>query len=182
MGRGKRGRGLPRRAGDKRKHTPSPPSEDFGNSEYSEEVSSGYEGSPALASPSTSYDDLNDSQGLSAAVWMYMRVIERAGLEGSDESEVSTDEENSSSSFEERSGEDSDDEGDGSGNDSDGGDGGEGDDDDGKGGGGGDGSSGGGGSDGDGGDKGDGGYGGSKGDSGDSGSGDNKASGIAPLV
>jgi hypothetical protein len=39
MGKGRRGRGSPRRAGDKRKRPPSPPSEDFGDSEYSEEVS-----------------------------------------------------------------------------------------------------------------------------------------------
>jgi hypothetical protein len=51
MGRGKRGRGLPRRADDKRKRTPSPPLEDFDDSEYSEEVSSGSVGSPVYASP-----------------------------------------------------------------------------------------------------------------------------------
>jgi hypothetical protein len=39
MGRGKMGKGWPRRADDKRKRPPSPPSEDFGDSEYSEEVS-----------------------------------------------------------------------------------------------------------------------------------------------
>jgi hypothetical protein len=37
MGKDKKGRGLPRRSGDKRKREPSPPSEDFGDSEYSEE-------------------------------------------------------------------------------------------------------------------------------------------------
>jgi hypothetical protein len=42
MGKGRRGRGSPCRAGDKRKRDPSPPSEDFGDLEYSEEeVSSG---------------------------------------------------------------------------------------------------------------------------------------------
>jgi hypothetical protein len=76
-----------------------------------------------------------------------MRAVERAGLEGSDESEVSSDEENSSSSSEERSGDDSDDEGDSSDDDNGGGDGSEGSDGggSGKGGGGGDGGSGGGG-------------------------------------
>jgi hypothetical protein len=62
MGKGKRGRGSPRRAGDKRKRDPSPPSEDFGNSEYSEEeVSSESEGSLAFASPPMSSDDSDDS-------------------------------------------------------------------------------------------------------------------------
>jgi hypothetical protein len=62
MGKGKRGRGSPRRAGDKRKHDLSPPSEDFGDSEYSvEEVSSESEGSLALASPPMSSDDSDDS-------------------------------------------------------------------------------------------------------------------------
>jgi hypothetical protein len=175
MGKGKRGRGSPHRAGDKRKRDPSPPSKDFGDSEYSEEeVSSGSEGSLALASPPTSSDDSDDSQGLAAEVWMYTRSIERSGLEGSDESEVSSDEENSSGSSEERSGDDNDDEGGSSGDDSGDGDGGEGDDEGGKGGGEGDGGSGGGGDDGD---DGDGGNGGGKG-----GSGSGKASGKAPLV
>jgi hypothetical protein len=37
MGKGKRGRGSSHHAGDKRKRDPSPPSKDFGDSEYSEE-------------------------------------------------------------------------------------------------------------------------------------------------
>jgi hypothetical protein len=62
MGKGKRGQGSPHRVGDKRKRDPSPPSEDFGDSEYSEEeVSSEAEGSLALASPSASSDDSHDS-------------------------------------------------------------------------------------------------------------------------
>jgi hypothetical protein len=82
MGKGKRGRGSPHRAGDKRKRDPSPPSKDFGDSKYSEEeVSSESEGSLALASPPTSSDDLDDSQGLAAEVWMYIRSVEHAGLE-----------------------------------------------------------------------------------------------------
>jgi hypothetical protein len=188
MGRGKRGH-----AGDKWKRAPSPPSEDFGDSEYSEEVSSRSEGSPASASPPALSDDLDDSQGLSTVVWMYMRAVERARLEGSDESEVSSDEEDSSGLSEERSSDDSDDEGDGSGDDSGGGDGGEGDDDDGKGcsegdddsGSGGDGGSGSGGDGGDGGGKGDDSDdddGGSKGDDGDGDSGEGKASGKVSLV
>jgi hypothetical protein len=159
MGKGKRGRGSPRHAGDKRKRDPSPPSEDFGDSEYSEEeISSGSEGSVALASPPTSSDDSNDSQGIATEVWTYIRSVERAGLEGSDESEVSSDEDNSSGSSEERSSDDGDDEG--GNNDDDSGDG--------------DSGSGGGDDDGDNGANGDGG--------GKGGSGDDKASGKAPLV
>jgi hypothetical protein len=129
MGKGKRGRGSPRRVGDKRNRDPSPPSEDFGDSEYSEEeVSSESDGSLALASPPMSSDDSDDSQGLATEVWTYIRSIEHAGLEGSDESEVSSNEENSFGSSEERSGDDSDDD-DGSGKGDDvGGKGGEGDD------------------------------------------------------
>jgi hypothetical protein len=105
MGKGKRGRGSPRHAGDKRKRDPSPPSEDFGDSEHSEEeVSSKSEGLLALASPPTLSDDLDDSQGIAAEVWTYIRSIERTGLEESDESEVSSDVEDSFGSSEERSG------------------------------------------------------------------------------
>jgi hypothetical protein len=51
-------------SGDKRKREPTPPSEDFGDSEYSEEeFSSKSEGSPAPASPPVSSDDSDDSQG-----------------------------------------------------------------------------------------------------------------------
>jgi hypothetical protein len=133
MGKGKRGRGSPRHAGDKRKRDPSPPSEDFGDSEHSEEeVSSKSEGLLALASPPTLSDDLDDSQGIAAEVWTYIRSIERTGLEESDESEVSSDVEDSFGSSEERSGDDSDDEGGDGGGDSD--DGGEGKDGGGKGG------------------------------------------------
>jgi hypothetical protein len=158
---GKRGRGLPRCAGDKQKCAPSPPSEDFGDSEYSKEVSFGSEGSLAPASPLASFDDSDDSQGLSVAVWTYMRAVEHARLEGSDESEVSSDEENSFGSSEEWSGGYGDDEGDGSGDDSGGGDDGDGGDDGGKGSGEGNGGSDG---EGDGGDKGDGGNDSNKGD------------------
>jgi hypothetical protein len=86
MGRGRRGRGWPRRADGKRKHAPSLPSEDFGDSEYSEEASSEYDRSPAPASPMASSEDSDDSMGLSTVVRAYWRSIERARLGGSDES------------------------------------------------------------------------------------------------
>jgi hypothetical protein len=134
MGKDKKGQGSPRRSDHKRKCEPSPSSEDFGDSEYlEEEFSSESEGSLVYASPPASSDDSDDSQGIAAEVWTYIWFVERAGLEGSDESEVSSDEENSSDSSEEGSGGDDDDEGDGSdggggdGDDSDKGDGGDGD-------------------------------------------------------
>jgi hypothetical protein len=119
--------------------------------------------------PPTSSDDSYDSQGLASEVCTYIRSVERVGLEGSNESDVSLDEENSSGSFEERSGDDTDDEGVSSGDDSG----------DGDGGGSGDGGSSGGGDDGG---DGDGGDSGGKGDGGDIGSGSGKASGKVPLV
>jgi hypothetical protein len=62
MGKDKKGRGSPRRSGDKRKREPSPPSEDFGDSEYSEEeFSSESEESSKYASPPASSDDSDDS-------------------------------------------------------------------------------------------------------------------------
>jgi hypothetical protein len=109
---------------NKRKCGPTPPSEDFGDSEYSEEeFYSESEGSPAPVSPPASSDDTDDSQGIAAEVWTYIRAIERSGVEGSDESEYSSDEEDSSDSFEEGGG------GDGGDDDDDGGDGDDGDDD-----------------------------------------------------
>jgi hypothetical protein len=86
MGRGRRGRRLSRRAADKRKRAPTPPSEDCGDSKYLEKVSSGSERSPAPASPPALSDDSDDSKGLSIAVRAYWHAIERAGLGGSDES------------------------------------------------------------------------------------------------
>jgi hypothetical protein len=106
---------------NKRKREPTPPSEDFGDSEYSEEeFSSGYEGSPAPIPLRESSDDSDDSQGLAAEVWTYIRAVERSGLEGSDESEYSSDEEDSSEEDGGGDGEDDDDDeggggGDGSG-------------------------------------------------------------------
>jgi hypothetical protein len=41
--------------------------------------------SPVHASPPASSDDSDDSQGLAAEVWTYIRAVERAGLEGSNE-------------------------------------------------------------------------------------------------
>jgi hypothetical protein len=96
---------------NKRKREPTPPSEDFGDSEYSEEeFSSESEGSPAPIPLRESSDDSDDSQGLAAEVWTYIRAVERSGLAGSDESEYSSDEEDSS---EEGGGGDGDDDGDG---------------------------------------------------------------------
>ena len=78
---------------NKRKREPTPPSEEFGDSEYSEEeFSSESEGSPAPIPLHESSDDSDDSQGLAAEVWTYIRAVERSGLEGSDESEYSSDE------------------------------------------------------------------------------------------
>jgi hypothetical protein len=92
MGKSKKSSGSSPRPGDKRKRVPTPPSEDFGDSEYSEEeFSSELEGSPVYASSPASSDDSDDSQGIAAEVWTYIRAIERAGLEGSDESEYSSD-------------------------------------------------------------------------------------------
>jgi hypothetical protein len=133
MGKNKKGRSSSHHSGDKRKREPSPPLEDFSDFEYSEEeFSSESEGSLVYASPLMSSDDSNGSQGIAAEVWMYIRVIERSELEGSDESEISSNEENYSDSSEEGSGGDGDDEGDG-GDGGDGGGGGDGDGDGGKG-------------------------------------------------
>jgi hypothetical protein len=96
--------------GKKRKREPTPPSEDFGDSEYSEEeFSSESEGSPAPIPLRESSDDSDDSQGLAAEVWTYIRAVERSGLEGSDESEDSLDEEDSSEEDGGDGGEDDDD-------------------------------------------------------------------------
>ena len=71
MGRGRRGRGWPRRADGKRKRPLSPPSEDFDDLEYSEEVSSEYDRLPAPASPVASFEDSDDSMGLSVVARVY---------------------------------------------------------------------------------------------------------------
>jgi hypothetical protein len=69
----------------------------------------------APASPPASSEDSDDSMGLSTAPRAYWRSIEHAGLGGSDESGVSSDEADSSDSSEEWSGGDGDDKGDDSG-------------------------------------------------------------------
>jgi hypothetical protein len=100
---------------------------DFDDSEYSEEeFSSESEGSPAPVSPPASSDDSDDSQGLIVEVWTYIRAVERSGLEGSDESEYSSDEEDSSDSSEEGGGGDGGDDDDDGGDDDDDDDGGDG--------------------------------------------------------
>jgi hypothetical protein len=102
--------------GTKRKREPTPPSEDFGDSEYSEEeFSSESEGSPAPVSPPASSDDSDDSQGIAAEVWTYIRAVERSGLEGSDDSEFSSEEEDSDGDEGEDDDDDDDGDGDGSG-------------------------------------------------------------------
>jgi hypothetical protein len=99
---------------NKRKREPTPPSEEFGDSEYSEEeFSSESEGSPAPIPLCESSDDSDDSQGLAAEVWTYIWAVKRSGLEGSDESEYSSDEEDSDGGGEDE--DDDDDDGDGSG-------------------------------------------------------------------
>jgi hypothetical protein len=107
---------------NKRKREPTPPSEDFGDSEYSEEeFSSESEGSPAPIPLRESSDDSDDSQGLAAEVWTYIRAVERSGLEGSDESEYSSDEEDSDGGGEDEDDDDDGGDGDGSGRGGDGG-------------------------------------------------------------
>jgi hypothetical protein len=103
---------------NKRKRESTPPSEEFGDSEYSEEeFSSESEGSPAPIPLRESSDDSDDSQGLTAEVWTYIRAVERSGLEGSDESEYSSDEEDSDGGGEDEDDDDDDDDDDGDGDD-----------------------------------------------------------------
>jgi hypothetical protein len=103
---------------NKRKREPTPPSEEFGDSEYSEEeFSSESEGSPAPIPLRESSDDSDDSQGLAAEVWTYIRAVERSGLEGSDESEYSSDEEDSDGGGEDEDDDDDDSGGGGDGDD-----------------------------------------------------------------
>jgi hypothetical protein len=101
---------------NKRKREPTPPSEDFGDSEYSEEeFSSESEGSPAPIPLHESSDDSDDSQGLAAEVWTYIWAVERFGLEGSDESEYSSDEDSDGGGEDEDDDDDDNDEGGGGG-------------------------------------------------------------------
>jgi hypothetical protein len=107
--------------GKKRKREPTPPSEDFGDSEYSEEeFSSESEGSPAPIPLRESSDDSDNSQGLAAEVWTYIRAVERSGLAGSDESEYSSDEQDSSEEDDGGGGDDDDNDDEGGGGDDDG--------------------------------------------------------------
>jgi hypothetical protein len=107
--------------GKKRKRESTPPSEDFGDSKYSEEeFSSESEGSPAPIPLRESSDDSDDSWGLAAEVWTYIRAVERSGLAGSDELEYSSDEEDSSEEDGGGGGEGDDDDDGGSGGDDDG--------------------------------------------------------------
>jgi hypothetical protein len=97
---------------NKRKREPTPPSEEFGDSEYSEEeFSSESEGSPAPIPLRESSDDSDDSQGLAAEVWTYIQAVERSGLEGSDEPEYSSDEEDSDGGGEDEDDDNDDDDG-----------------------------------------------------------------------
>jgi hypothetical protein len=69
MGKSKKGGSSLHRSSDKRKREPTPPSEDFSDSKYSEEeFSSESEGSSAPASPLASSDDSDDSQGIAVEV------------------------------------------------------------------------------------------------------------------
>jgi hypothetical protein len=63
MARGKKSNRWPHRADGKRKRPPSPPSKDFGDLEYLEEVSSEYDRSLAPSSPVASSEDSDDSMG-----------------------------------------------------------------------------------------------------------------------
>jgi hypothetical protein len=81
-GKGKRvqGEGKPKRP-------PTPPSEDFGDSEFlKEHFSSEGDDSPLPAPLSSSSDYSDDSLGLLVAERVYIRFVERVGLEGSDDS------------------------------------------------------------------------------------------------
>jgi hypothetical protein len=113
MPRGKGGKGKhgKKDQGGKRKHPPTPPSEDFGDSEFSEEkfLSEGEESPPTVPVSSLS-ECLDDSMGLSTVERAYIRSIEWVGLKGSDDSEEDDSSEDGSSE------EDSEEE-DGSGND-----------------------------------------------------------------
>jgi hypothetical protein len=72
----------------KRKHPSTPPLEDIKDYEFPEEqLSSKGEESPPLTPRSPSFEDLEDSMGISFAKRSYIRSIEWAKLEGSDDLE-----------------------------------------------------------------------------------------------
>jgi hypothetical protein len=88
---GKGSRDRHHSAKGKCKHPPSPPLEDFGGSELSEEeFSSEYDSSPLPVSPMVSSNDSDDSMVLLAAERAYIRFVERARLGGLDDSEGRT--------------------------------------------------------------------------------------------
>jgi hypothetical protein len=128
MDRGKGGKGKhgKKDQGGKRKHPLTPPSEDFGDSEFSEEkFSSEGEESPPSVPLSSLFEGLDDSMGLSTVERAYIRSIKWAGLEGSDDSEEDDSSEDGSSEEdseeEDGSGNDGGDEGDSGGGKGDGG-------------------------------------------------------------
>lgn len=86
MADGKGGKGKRGSVEGKHKRPPTPPLEDFGDSEFFEGVFSSevYDSSP-LALPTASSDDSDNSMGLSTAERAYIRSIEREGLEGSND-------------------------------------------------------------------------------------------------
>jgi hypothetical protein len=72
---------------DKRRHPPTPLLEDFNDSEYSEEKSSSRdERTPVPTPQSSSFVYTNDSMGFTVVERAYIRAIERAGLDGSNDS------------------------------------------------------------------------------------------------
>jgi hypothetical protein len=86
--KGSKGKRNRKDQGRKRKRPPTPPSEDFLDSEFSEEQFSfeGEESSPPVPlSPSSEGSD--DSMGLSTAERAYVRFVKRAGLKGTVDSE-----------------------------------------------------------------------------------------------
>jgi hypothetical protein len=83
MASGKGSKGKRHSAEGKRKRPSCPPSEDFGDSEYSkEQFSFEYDDSPPPASPVASSNDLDDSMGLSAAEGAYIDTSSAQGSGG----------------------------------------------------------------------------------------------------
>jgi hypothetical protein len=84
----KGGKGKREQGEGKRKRPPTSPSDNFGDSKFSKEnISSEGNDSPPLAPPLSSSDYSDDSMVLLVAEQAYIRSIERAGLEVSDNSE-----------------------------------------------------------------------------------------------
>jgi hypothetical protein len=85
---GNKGKGKHDQREGKRKRPPSSPLDDFGDLEFLEEHFSFEGDNPPLPAPlSSSFDYSGDSMGLSVAERAYIRSVERAELEGSDDSE-----------------------------------------------------------------------------------------------